>query len=45
VIRKEGSRYVLRSKKTGKNLGKFRTRKEAEKRERQVQFFKHKKGS
>ena len=33
--------YELRSKKTGRNLGKYPTRAGAEKRERQVQYFKH----
>ncbi len=41
TIRKEGSMHVVRSKK-GKNLGKFRSRKAAKKRLRQVEFFKHK---
>lgn len=34
--------FVLLAKKTGKVLGRFRTRKAAEKRERQIQFFKRK---
>lgn len=33
--------YSLRSKKTGRNLGTYPTRAGAEKRERQVQYFKH----
>ena len=33
--------YELKSKKTGKNLGKYPTRAGAENRERQVQYFKH----
>ena len=33
--------YELRSKKTGRNLGKYPTKAGAEKRERQVQYFKH----
>ena len=33
--------YELKSKKTGRNLGKYPTRAGAEKRERQVQYFKH----
>lgn len=36
-----GGRFRLVSK-TGKNLGTFATRKEAENRERQVNFFKNK---
>lgn len=41
MIRKEGNQYVLRSKQTGRNLGKSSTLAEAKKRERQVQYFKH----
>jgi hypothetical protein len=40
VIRKRGDKYCLRSKKTGRNLGCYRTRAGAERRERQVQYFK-----
>ena len=40
-IVKSGSGYKLVSKKTGKNLGSYPTKAGAEKRERQVQFFKH----
>tara|TARA_Y100000310_G_scaffold328248_1_gene396080 strand:+ start:266 stop:400 length:135 start_codon:yes stop_codon:yes gene_type:complete len=40
VIKKEGYKWVLYSKKR-KKLGSFRTKKEAVKRERQIQFFKH----
>lgn len=37
--------YVLFSKsKPRKRLGKFRTKREALKRERQIQYFKHRKG-
>ena len=43
TIRRIGSRYRLVSKKTGRNLGTYDTRAEAEKREQQVQYFKHKK--
>jgi len=43
TIQRVGNRYRLVSKKSGRNLGTFDTRAEAEKRERQVQFFKHKK--
>ncbi len=42
-IVKSGSGYKLVSKKTGKNLGTYPTKAGAEKRERQVQFFKHNK--
>jgi hypothetical protein len=41
-IVKSGSGYKLVSKKTGKNLGSYPTRAGAERRERQVQYFKHK---
>ena len=41
-IVRSGSQYKLVSKKTGKNLGTYPTRAGAEKRERQVQYFKHK---
>lgn len=40
-IVKQGSEYCLKSKKSGKNLGCYPSRKGAEKRERQVQYFKH----
>lgn len=40
VIKHEGSKWVVRSHK-GKNLGTYDTKKEAEKRLRQVEFFKH----
>jgi hypothetical protein len=42
-IVKVGSEYELKSTKTGKNLGKYPTRAGAEKREQQVNYFKHKK--
>jgi len=41
MIRKEGKKWVLRSLTTGRSLGRYDTREEAEARERQVQFFKH----
>lgn len=40
-IVKVGSKFRLVSKKSGKNLGTYDTKEEAEKRERQVQYFKH----
>lgn len=43
MIRKVGSKYVLYSH-DGKKLGTFSSRKAAEDRERQVKYFKHKKG-
>ena len=44
VIVKEKSYYVLYSKDRKKVLGKFRTKKEALKRERHIIFFKNTKG-
>jgi hypothetical protein len=43
TIKKVKGGYRLESKK-GKNLGTYDTKAGAEKRERQVQYFKHKKG-
>ena len=40
-IVKSGAGYKLVSKKTGKNLGTYPTKAGAEKRERQVQYFKN----
>lgn len=40
IVKVKGG-YQLQSKKTGKNLGTYPTRAGAEKRERQVQYFKH----
>lgn len=40
-IVKTGSGYKLLSKKTGKSLGSAKTKSGIEKRERQVQYFKH----
>jgi len=44
VIVKRGSYYVLYTRDRKKVLGKFRTKKEALKRERQIIFFKYVKG-
>lgn len=41
MIRKEGMDYVVRSK-SGRNLGKSKTREGAAKRLRQVEYFKRK---
>lgn len=41
TIRKKGNKYCLLSKKTKKNLGCFRSKRAAKKREKQVQYFKH----
>ncbi len=40
-IVRRGKKYCLLSKKTGRNLGCYKTRKKAIKREKQVQYFKH----
>jgi hypothetical protein len=42
IVKLKNGKYRLVSKKTGKNLGTYDTKKEAEKREKQVQYFKHK---
>lgn len=45
MIKKTRGGYKVLSEKTGKNLGgPYKTRAEAEKRLRQVEFFKHRKG-
>lgn len=41
MIKKTGSRYRLMSKTTGRNLGTFKTKTQAQKREKQVLFFKN----
>lgn len=43
MIVKEKDKFVVRSKE-GKKLGTFDTKKEAEKRLREIEYFKHKKG-
>jgi hypothetical protein len=43
-IVKVGSKFRLVSKSSGKNLGTYDTKEGAEKRERQVQYFKHQNG-
>ncbi len=40
IIRKVKGGFRLVSKRTGKNLGTFKTKAEAQRREQQVQFFK-----
>jgi hypothetical protein len=46
MIKKVAGGCRVLSEKTGKNLGApYKTRKEAEKRLKQVEFFKHKKGA
>jgi hypothetical protein len=45
MIRKTSGRYKVLSEKTGKSLGgHYKTRAEAQKRLRQMEFFKHRKG-
>lgn len=45
MIKKVKEGYKVVSEKTGKNLGgPYKTKEEAKKRLRQVEFFKHKKG-
>jgi hypothetical protein len=45
MIKKVKAGYKVLSEKTGKNLGgPYKTKEEAEKRLRQVEFFKHHKG-
>jgi hypothetical protein len=41
MIKKRGGKYVVLSEKTGRSFGTCDTRAEAEKRLRQVEFFKH----
>lgn len=43
MIVKKGSKYVLRTKDGAKKLGEFTTKKAAEKRERQIKYFKSRK--
>jgi phosphopantetheine adenylyltransferase len=43
-VRKVGNQYCLFSKKTGKKLGCYDSKKGVKKREKQVQYFKHAKG-
>ena len=41
MIRKIGGRYVVVSETTGRRFGTYDTRAEAERRLRQIEFFKH----
>jgi len=45
VIKKIGNRYVVLSETTGRRFGTYDTRAEAEKRLRQIEFFKRLRGS
>jgi len=42
MIRKVGRKYILKSKTTGRKLGEFTSKKAALKREKQINYFKHK---
>lgn len=44
-IKKEGSKWVVYSESTHRKFGSYKTKKEAQKRLRQMEFFKHLKGS
>lgn len=44
IKKKPSGKYDLVSKKSGRRLGKDMTLKEAKEREREVEYFKHKKG-
>lgn len=41
MIRKIGGKYTVLSEKTGRSFGTYKTKAEAEKRLRQIEFFKH----
>jgi len=45
VIKKIASKYVVLSENTGRSFGSYRTKKEAEKRLRQIEFFRNLKSS
>ena len=45
MIKKIDSKYVVLSETTGRKMGTYSTKKEAQKRLRQVEFFKHLKSS
>ena len=45
MIKKIKGKYVVMSEKTGRKFGAYKTKKEAEKRLRQIEFFKHLKAS
>lgn len=44
MILKEGDKYVIKSEDGSKTLGTYATREEAEKRLREIEYFKHKGG-
>jgi len=41
MIKKIGNKYAVLSETTGRRFGTYKTKKEAEKRLRQIEFFKH----
>jgi len=41
MIKRLGKKYIVVSEKTGKKFGTYKTKEEAEKRLRQVEFFKN----
>jgi len=43
MIKRLGGKYVVVSETTGRRFGAYDTREEAEKRLRQIEFFKHRK--
>ena len=45
MIKKIKGKYVVMSEKTGRKFGTYKTKKEAEKRLKQIEFFKHLKGN
>jgi hypothetical protein len=45
VIVKRAGKYVVVSERTGRRFGTYDTRAEAERRLRQIEFFKHRRGS
>jgi len=45
MIKKIKGKYVVLSETTGRKFGTYKTKKEAEKRLKQIEFFKHLKGN
>ncbi len=41
MIKRKGGKYVVLSEKTGRSFGTYVTKAEAERRLRQIEFFKH----
>lgn len=44
MIKKQSNKWILYSKDGSKKLGEFKTKKEAVEREKQINYFKNKKG-